>query len=111
MASVKGFRIRASKIIEEFDNLQKNDRISIGAMDSEIIRLIKDSVLAMIENYEDDNFYFGIVEVLSEFVYDLSDEETGYQVWTNVDFSKVNEIAFGIKESLEFLKEVKDFYN
>ena len=110
MTSVKGFSVRKDHIMEEFDHLAKNEKLSIGAMDKEIRRFISDSVGAMIENYSDDEFYYGVLEVLSDFVYELSDEETGYRVWTEVDFSKVNEIGSGLKEDVDVLKGIKRFY-
>lgn len=111
MVSVGGLKHKSDKILEEFEHLQNNDKIVIGSLDSEIKDFIRDSVYSMIENYSDDDFYYGVVEVLSDFVYELSDEGTGYQVWSEVDFSKVNEIGFGLKEDLDFLKEVLIFYS
>lgn len=111
MVSINGLKNRSDKIFEEFDHLQNNEKIIIGSLDSEIKKFISSSIFEMIENYENDDFYYGVVEILSDFVYELSDEKTGYQVWSEVDFSRVNEIGFGLKEDIEFLREIQNFYS
>lgn len=111
MDFVRNFSLRLNRLIESYEHGEKNEELSIGSLDGEVKKFIVSVIKGMIENYSDDEIYFGLVGVLGDLVYRLSDYETGYRVWVEFDINRVNEISSGTRESLEKLEGLKKYYS
>lgn len=111
MTLIQKYDKMKDELLNKFAIAEKNEKLVRGSQDVELKKFIKSILSAMIRNYDDEGIYFGLVFVLGEFVYDMSDYETSYQVWTNVSLDKLNDISSGVKEEIETLEEIKAYYS
>lgn len=111
MDLVRDFDLKMNKLIESFEHAEKSDNLRIGGQDLFVRSFIVSVLKSMIINYEDDELYFGLAEILAELIYQLGDYGTGYGVWIGFDIDRLNEINLGVRENLEKLNELKEYYS
>lgn len=110
MVSIKKFEKMKDDLLNKFGIAEKNEKLSRGALDNDVKRFSVSVLNAMIDNYDNEKLYFELVFLLGEFVYEMGDYETSYQVWTNVDLTQLSDISSGEKEEIGVLEEIRDFY-
>jgi hypothetical protein len=94
-------------LLERFEHLSKGDILYVGALDFKIREFVVSVLDEMLKCLYNEDLYFQYVEILAEFVYMLSDYETGYRVWSNLDFGLLSSISDSVVEEREKLVNIK----
>ncbi|MDA3836229.1 MAG: hypothetical protein PF542_01265 [Nanoarchaeota archaeon] len=110
MVFVKKFEVGINKLAEKFEHSQLNEKLAVGSLDKDVRDFVASILNAMLENYEDDDIYFGLVGVLGDLVFKFSDYDTTFRIWIDFDLDRVNEIGSGVKEEIEVLEELRDYF-
>lgn len=112
MGISREFSREINSITNQFEISRKNGSLKIGMFDSKVKSFICRLLEKMIEEFDNDSEYYNYMAVMDEFIerMHLSSDGSDWMVWSNVDFSKLNELSLGSKDEVSKLKEVRDFY-
>lgn len=98
-----------SLLVSDFEGAEKNENLHIGVFDERLKELIREIVSGMIDYYENDDIYFGLVDVLNNMVDSLK-LDRDWMIWSYVTFDALNEIELGSKMEISELEKVRAKY-
>lgn len=98
-----------SVLLSDFEGAEKNENLHIGVLDERLKELIRGIISGMIIYYENDDIYFGLVDVLNNMV-DFLKLDRDWMIWSKVTFDYLNGIELGSKMEIFELEKTRDSY-
>lgn len=98
-----------SVLVSDFEGAEKNENLHVGVFDERLKVLIRNIISGMIDYYDNDDIYFGLVDVLNNMVDSLK-LDRDWMIWAEITFDDLNEIELGSKMEVSGLEKIKNKY-